>query len=100
MTMNRVNPDKGNSSSEAGRLSNPAGRDFVLNDYLFYNLNHASAQYGEEMEAAFRDLDIDQTAWRVLSLLSEDENSRVGEIAQRSRSRRSAGGLNAWSPMA
>lgn len=81
--MNRVKPDEGNPSSEAGRLINPADSTFVLDDYLFYNLNHASAQYGEEMEAAFRDLDIDQTAWRVLSLLSEDENSRVGEIARR-----------------
>ncbi len=61
----------------------PTDEDFEIDDYLFYNLNFASAQYGAAMDGAFGQLDIDQTAWRVLSILSDDENSRISDIAQR-----------------
>lgn len=61
----------------------PIDPDFVLDDYLYYNINRASNQYGELMEQAFQALDIDQTAWRVLSLLSRDEKSRLSDIARR-----------------
>ncbi|MGE3690055.1 MAG: MarR family winged helix-turn-helix transcriptional regulator [Novosphingobium sp.] len=64
-------------------LVRPADEDFVLDDYIFYNVNHASSQYGDRMEKAFGLMDIDQTAWRVLSLLSHDENSRLSDIARR-----------------
>lgn len=64
-------------------LSRPADEGFVLEDYIYYNINHASNQYGHHMEAAFALLDIDQTAWRVLNLLSHDEHSRLSDIARR-----------------
>ena len=61
----------------------PADDGFVLEDYIYYNINHASNQYGHRMEAAFALLDIDQTSWRVLSLLSHDEDSCLSDIARR-----------------
>lgn len=61
----------------------PVDADFELENYLYYNINRASNQYGGLMEDAFSALDIDQTAWRVLTLLSHDEDSTLGEIARR-----------------
>ena len=70
-------------AESAAAVKRPADPDFVLDDYIYYNINHASNQYGRRMEAAFALLDIDQTAWRVLSLLSNDEDSRFSDIAKR-----------------
>lgn len=61
----------------------PTDADFILEDYVYYNINHASNQYGHLMEAAFTRLEIDQTSWRVLNLLSHDEDSRLSDIARR-----------------
>lgn len=55
---------------------------FVLDDYLFYNLNHVSALYQDAMDRALLKVGIDQASWRVLSLLSDDQTNRVGEIAR------------------
>jgi len=64
-------------------LTKPIDKDFALDDYLFFNINRVSSLYSGLMEEAFKALDIDQTAWRVLTLLSHDEDSRVSEIARR-----------------
>ena len=66
-----------------GALPRPTEPGFVLDDYLFYNLNHVSALYQDGMDRALRKLGIDQASWRVLSLLSEDQTNRVGDIARR-----------------
>jgi DNA-binding MarR family transcriptional regulator len=70
---------------ESGKpgITRPTDSDFSLDEYLFYNLNLASAHYGGRMDRAFAELDIDQTAWRVLSILGDDPNSRVSDIARR-----------------
>jgi DNA-binding MarR family transcriptional regulator len=60
----------------------PNDSGFVLDDYLFYNLNHVSALYQDGMDRALRKLGIDQASWRVLSLLNDDRTNRVGEIAR------------------
>ena len=80
MTMSERNPKRAPGHVAPTR---PVDSDFVLDDYLYYNINRASNQYGELMERAFGALDIDQTAWRVLSLLNHDEHSRVSDIARR-----------------
>lgn len=61
----------------------PTDPGFVLDDYLFYNLNHVSALYQDEMDRALRKLRIDQASWRVLSLLSNEQTNRVGDISRR-----------------
>ncbi|MEJ2410857.1 MAG: MarR family transcriptional regulator [Novosphingobium sp.] len=79
----RVRPDAPARPVKAPAANRPTDDGFVLEDYIYYNINHASNQYGHRMEEALARLDIDQTSWRVLSLLHRDEDSRLSEIARR-----------------
>lgn len=69
------------SSAPVAGFPKPNEPGFVLDDYLFYNLNHVSALYQDAMDRALLKVGIDQASWRVLSLLSDHQTNRVGEIA-------------------
>lgn len=62
----------------------PAENGFVLDDYILYNLNRASATYTDEMSAALKSHGLDTLMWRILMLLSDKSPSYVGELARRS----------------
>lgn len=62
----------------------PDDPDFRLEDSPFYNLNRTSASYVTEMAKILKSVDIDQSQWRILMLLSEKNPSTVSEISNNS----------------
>ena len=62
----------------------PADKGFVLDDYVLYNLNRASAIYTDEMSTALKSHGLNTVKWRILMLLSDKSPSTVGELARRS----------------
>ncbi len=62
----------------------PADPDFILEDYVLYNLVRTSSTYVEEMSKALKRYRLDTMKWRVLMLLKDKSPSTVGEIARRS----------------
>ncbi|MCF6275779.1 MAG: MarR family transcriptional regulator [Robiginitomaculum sp.] len=62
----------------------PGQKDFVLDDYPLYNLNRTSATYIDEMSKALKEIDMNQTQWRVLGILGDQNPSTVTGIARRS----------------
>ncbi len=62
----------------------PGDKGFVLEDYVLYNLIRASTTYTAEMDLALKSYGLDNTKWRVLSLLKDKSPSTVGELARRS----------------
>ena len=67
-----------------GRSVGPADPDFVLEDYVLYNLVRATGVYSEEMASALKAYSLDMTKWRILMLLDDKSPSSVGELARRS----------------
>jgi len=61
----------------------PDDSDFKLDDYPLYNLNRTSATYTNEMAEAMRVIGLEQTQWRILGILGDEDNSPVSEIARR-----------------
>ncbi|WP_321396195.1 MarR family transcriptional regulator [Emcibacter sp.] len=64
-------------------IKKPGDADFNLDDYPLYNLNRTSATYVAEMSQALKNVDMDQTQWRVLCLLGDENPSMVRELARR-----------------
>ncbi len=62
----------------------PGQEDFVLDDYPLYNLNRTSATYIDEMSKALSQIGMNQTQWRVLGILGDNNPSTVTSIARRS----------------
>lgn len=62
----------------------PADKAFVLDDYIFYNLNRASAVYTDEMSNALKSHGLSTIQWRILMLLADKSPSTVSELALRS----------------
>ncbi len=62
----------------------PADEGFVLDDYVLYNLNRASAIYTDEMSKALRSYGLNTINWRILMLLADKSPSSVSELARRS----------------
>lgn len=62
----------------------PLHIDFVLEDYVLYNLVRLSATYSAEMDNALKRHGLNTTKWRILSLLKDKNPSTVGELARRS----------------
>lgn len=62
----------------------PADDEFVLDDYVLYNLNRASAIYNDEMSAALKSYGLNTMKWRILMLLADRRPSSVGDLARRS----------------
>ncbi len=62
----------------------PADKSFVLDDYILYNLNRASAVYSDEMSLALKSHGLTTVKWRILMLLAEASPSSVSELARRS----------------
>ncbi len=62
----------------------PADKDFVLDDYVLYNLNRAAAVYSDEMSAALKTHGLNTIKWRILMLLADKSPSSVSELARRS----------------
>ena len=62
----------------------PDDPDFRLEDSPFYNLNRTSASYVTEMAKILKSVDMDQSRWRILMLLSEKNPSTVSEISNNS----------------
>lgn len=62
----------------------PTDPEFVLEDYVLYNLIRASSTYTSEMDDALKSYGLDNTKWRVLSLLKDKSPSTVSELARRS----------------
>lgn len=71
----------------AARKTGPGDKNFVLDDYVLYNLNRTAATYNEEMAKALKAYDLDVMEWRILMLLDDQNPSSVGELAQRSVSK-------------
>lgn len=66
------------------RIIGPADRTFLLDDYILYNLNRASAVYNDEMSAALKSHDLTTMKWRILMLLADKSPCSVGDLARRS----------------
>lgn len=62
----------------------PADKAFVLDDYILYNLNRASAVYTDEMSGALKSHNLNTIKWRILMLLADKSPSSVSELARRS----------------
>ena len=62
----------------------PADREFVLDDYILYNLVRASAIYNDEMSDALKSHGLSTVQWRILMLLHDKSPSSVGDLARRS----------------
>ena len=62
----------------------PADKGFILDDYVLYNLNRASATYTNEMSVALKSHGLNTVKWRILMLLSDKSPSTVGELSRRS----------------
>ena len=71
----------------AARKTGPGDKNFVLDDYVLYNLNRTAATYNEEMAKALKAYDLDVMEWRILMLLDDQNPSSVGELARRSVSK-------------
>lgn len=65
------------------RMIGPADPDFVLEDYVLYNLVRATAVYSEEMASALKAYGLDMTKWRILMLLDDKSPCSVGELSRR-----------------
>ncbi|MFC7047620.1 MarR family winged helix-turn-helix transcriptional regulator [Emcibacter nanhaiensis] len=61
----------------------PGDKDFNLDDSPLYNLNRTSATYTAEMAKALKAVGMDQTQWRVLGLLGDQNPSMVNELARK-----------------
>lgn len=66
------------------KKTGPADPDFVLDDYVLYNLVRATAVYNDEMAAALKSFGLTTTTWRILMLLYDRSPSSVGDLARRS----------------
>ena len=64
-------------------IKEPGAKDFNLDDSPLYNLNRTSATYTEEMAKALKQEGMDQTQWRVLGLLGDQNPSMVNELARK-----------------
>jgi DNA-binding MarR family transcriptional regulator len=62
----------------------PLHPDFILEDYVLYNLVRLSSTYAVQMDSALKARGLSMTEWRVLSLLKDKNPSTVGELARRS----------------
>ena len=62
----------------------PADAEFVLDDYILYNLVRATSTYTQEMSKVLKSFGLNTTKWRILMLLHDRSPSSVGEIARRS----------------
>lgn len=62
----------------------PVHPDFVLEDYVLYNLVRFSTTYSQAMDEALKSHGLNTTKWRILSLLRDKSPSTVGELARRS----------------
>ncbi len=62
----------------------PADPNFVLDDYILYNLVRASATYNDEIAKALKTHGLDTVKWRILMLLHDKSPSSVGDLARRS----------------
>ncbi len=62
----------------------PADKNFVLDDYVLYNLNRTAATYNEKMSAALKSHGLNTMKWRILMLLTDSSPSSVSELARRS----------------
>lgn len=58
-------------------------RSLILDDLPLYNLNRTSATYIDAMSSGLKTVEMDQTQWRVLAILGDNDNSRVSDIARR-----------------
>lgn len=67
-----------------GKKIGPADAEFVLEDYVLYNLVRAAATYNEEMARALKAYKLDTMKWRILMLLDDKSPSSVGDLARRS----------------
>ena len=72
------------SNNKGSRKIGPVDKDFVLEDYVMYNLIRASSTYTSEMDVALKRYGLDNTKWRVLSLLKDKSPSTVSELSRRS----------------
>lgn len=70
--------------AEKDKKIGPLHSDFVLEDYVLYNLVRLSATYSAEMDNALKRHGLNTTKWRILSLLKDKNPSTVGELARRS----------------
>ena len=62
----------------------PVDKDFVLDDFIFYNLNRASVVYNDEMSKALASRGLNTMKWRILMLLADKSPSTVSELSRRS----------------
>ncbi len=72
------------SKKSTAKKIGPTDPDFILEDYVLYNLIRASSTYTTEMDQALKSYGLDNTKWRVLSLLKDKSPSTVSELARRS----------------
>ena len=66
------------------KIARPGDKAFKLEDYPLYNLNRTSATYIEEMSQVMKTIGVDQTIWRILMLLDDQNPSSVGELSRKS----------------
>ncbi len=65
-------------------LSAPRDPDFQIDNFPLFNLLCTASAYSEEMSSAIKQLDLDQSHWRILMLLADKSPSSVSELASRS----------------
>lgn len=58
-------------------------RSLILDDLPLYNLNRTSATYIDAMSSGLKTAHMNQTQWRVLAILGDNDNSTVSDIARR-----------------
>ena len=71
-------------TSVKAQIPKPGDASFQLENYPLYNLNRTSATYIDEMSQAMKEVGYDQTVWRILMLLDDQNPSPVGELAHKS----------------
>lgn len=75
---------KGGKKASALKKIGPADREFVLDDFVLYNLNRTAATYNDKMSAALKSHGLNTMKWRILMLLADSSPSSVSELARRS----------------
>lgn len=70
--------------SETPKPLPPDDPAFRLEDSPFYNINRTSATYVEEMAHILQSVGMEQSGWRVLMLLKENNQMTVSEISRKS----------------
>ncbi len=68
----------------ASGKTGPAGRGFVLDDYVMYNLVRTSSVYTNELASALKEYGLTTIEWRLLMLLHDKSPSSVSDLARRS----------------